>query len=55
MSSGPNVPMFGRFQKSWDQIDKTNYKIGIEDTVVANILSDRKNEISTFIRQSLQV
>ncbi|XP_074106832.1 uncharacterized protein LOC141532401 [Cotesia typhae] len=32
VSSGPNVPMFGRFKKSWDEINKTNYKSGIEDT-----------------------
>ncbi|XP_074105378.1 uncharacterized protein LOC141531440 [Cotesia typhae] len=42
VSSGPNVPMFGRFKKSWDEINKTNYKSGIEDTVVADIILDKK-------------
>lgn len=55
MLSGPNVPMFGRFKKSWNQIDKTNYKFDIEDTIVPDIVSDQKNEISSFITQSSQV
>ncbi|XP_074026395.1 uncharacterized protein isoform X1 [Leptinotarsa decemlineata] len=52
VTSGPNVPMFGRFTKSWDEIDKTNYKSGID---IADIVSDQKNEISSLITQSLQV
>lgn len=55
VSSGPNVPMFGRFKKFWDDIDITNYKSGIEDTVVSNIISNKKDEISSFITKSLQV
>ncbi|XP_057330890.1 uncharacterized protein LOC130671178 [Microplitis mediator] len=42
-SSGPNVPIFGRFKKMWDKIDKTNYKAGIEDPKVANIVLSKKN------------
>ncbi|XP_055852711.1 uncharacterized protein LOC129916649 [Episyrphus balteatus] len=55
VSSGPNVSMFGRFKKSWDQIDKSRYKSGIEDTVVSDIVSNKKNELSRFITQRLQV
>ncbi|GBP55207.1 hypothetical protein EVAR_36789_1 [Eumeta japonica] len=53
-SSGPNVPIFGRFKKKWDEIDKTNYKAGIEDSKVANVVLSKKNEISSFITQCLQ-
>lgn len=55
VSSGPNVPIFGRFKKEWDKIDKTKYKAGIEDTIVADTLSNKKNEISSFIKKCLQV
>ncbi|GBP71070.1 hypothetical protein EVAR_49408_1 [Eumeta japonica] len=41
-SSGPNVPIFGRFKKKWDEIDKTNYKAGIEDSKVANVVLSKK-------------
>lgn len=54
-TSGPNVPIFGRFQKIWDKIDKTNYKAGIEDPRVASIVLGEKNEISSFITKCLQV
>ncbi|XP_044577706.1 uncharacterized protein LOC123260590 [Cotesia glomerata] len=55
VSSGPNVPIFGRFKKEWDKIDKTKYKAGIEDTIVADTLSNKKNEISSFIKKCLQL
>ncbi|XP_044575089.1 uncharacterized protein LOC123258888 [Cotesia glomerata] len=55
VSSGPNVQMFGRFKKFWDDIDITNYKSGVEDAVVADIISNKKDEISSFITKSLQV
>ncbi|XP_044591358.1 uncharacterized protein LOC123269562 [Cotesia glomerata] len=54
-SSGSNVPIFGRFKKKWDEIDKTNYKAGIEDPKVANVVLSKKNEISFFITQCLQL
>ncbi|XP_074114153.1 uncharacterized protein LOC141537206 [Cotesia typhae] len=55
VSSGPNVQMFGRFKKFWDDIDITNYKSGVEDAVVADIISNKKDEISSFITKSLQL
>ncbi|GBP52030.1 hypothetical protein EVAR_97500_1 [Eumeta japonica] len=54
VNTGPNVPIFGRFKKKWDEIDKTNYKAGIEDSKVANVVLSKKNEISSFITQCLQ-
>ncbi|XP_074101181.1 uncharacterized protein LOC141528828 [Cotesia typhae] len=47
--------MFGRFKKFWDDIDITNYKSGVEDAVVADIISNKKDEISSFITKSLQL
>ncbi|XP_057335392.1 uncharacterized protein LOC130674123 isoform X3 [Microplitis mediator] len=55
VTSGPNVPMLGRFKNAWDQIDKTNYKSGIEDNIVDDFVSHQKHEISSFITQSLQL
>lgn len=55
VSSGPNVPIFGRFNKFWDTVDKTKYKSGVEDTIVANIVTNEKNHLSTFITRYLQV
>ncbi|XP_073972974.1 uncharacterized protein [Rhodnius prolixus] len=55
VSSGPNVPIFGRFKKFWDTIDKTKYKSGVEDTIVANIVMNDKNDLSTFITRYLHL
>ncbi|XP_074101089.1 uncharacterized protein LOC141528769 [Cotesia typhae] len=50
VSSGPNVPIFGRFKKFWDTFDKTKYKSGVEDSIVANIITNEKNNLSSFIK-----
>ncbi|XP_074100045.1 uncharacterized protein LOC141528084 [Cotesia typhae] len=55
VSSGPNVPIFGRFKKFWDTFDKTKYKSGVEDSIVANIITNEKNNLSSFIKRYLQV
>lgn len=40
--SGPNVLISRRFKKLWDNIDKTKYKSGEENTVAADIVSNKK-------------
>ncbi|XP_074114013.1 uncharacterized protein LOC141537081 [Cotesia typhae] len=55
VSSGPNVPIFGRFKKFWDTFDKTKYKSGVEDSIVANIITNEKNNLSSFIKRYLQL
>lgn len=54
-TSGPNVPIFLRFKKGWDDIDQTKYKSGLEDENVASALIDDKIKIINFINNCLQV
>lgn len=53
--TGPNVPLFNRFKGSWNKIDKSKFKAGIEDTAVAQSLADITNEMLVFIQDYLQV
>ncbi|XP_025270393.1 uncharacterized protein LOC112639732 [Camponotus floridanus] len=55
VSSGPNIRIFERFKKFWDTVDRTKYKSGVDDTIVANIVTDKKNHLSTFITRYLQL
>lgn len=54
-TSGPNVPIFGRFKNSWDKLDQSKYKNGMEDEAVADILTNERAETVTFINNCLQV
>ncbi|XP_044592956.1 uncharacterized protein LOC123270876 [Cotesia glomerata] len=54
-TSGPNVPIFLRFKKGWDDIDQTKYKSGIEDETVASALNEDKMKIINFINDCLQM
>lgn len=54
-TSGPNVPIFGRFKNSWDKLDQSKYKSGMEDEIVANILMNERAETVEFINNCLKV
>lgn len=54
-TSGPNVPIFDRFKKSWDKLDQSKYKSGMDDEAISNILTSERAEIVTFINNCLQV
>lgn len=55
VNSGPNVKLFTRFKSSWNTINKTKYKAGIGDEVVADVLSDKTVGLFSFIENCLQV
>lgn len=38
-TSGPVVPMFNRFQQQWANIDKIQYRSGMQNTYIANHLN----------------
>lgn len=54
-TSGPNIPIFGRFRNSWDKINQSKYVSGMEDEVVANAVRSERFEIITFINHHLAV
>lgn len=55
MSSGPNVPIFSRFLKKWDDIDQSKFQNGMTDQIVADALTKEKEDLLTFINNHLQV
>lgn len=54
-TSGPNVPVFKRFQLNWQNIDKKKYETGLDDGLIRSIIGDKKNEILDFISNQLEV
>ncbi|KYM96042.1 hypothetical protein ALC62_13306, partial [Cyphomyrmex costatus] len=54
-TSGPNVPVFKRFQQHWGEIDKTKYETGFDDEPTVQILIDQKDEILHFIRSQFEI
>ncbi|XP_046430894.1 uncharacterized protein LOC124184831 isoform X2 [Neodiprion fabricii] len=44
-TSGPNVPIFGRFKNWWSKADHLKYQSGMEDKFVANALNTDRLEI----------
>lgn len=51
---GPNVPLFIRFQKQWEALNKLNYKTGLDDPRNKNVLTTEKIEsIKTFTTEVL--
>lgn len=51
-TSGPNVPIFERFRKSWDNIDKTKFKFGVDDDFIRCNMN--VEEIAEFCREELK-
>lgn len=54
-TSGPNVQLFQRFQKEWNDIDKNQYQPGVNDDEIASISNQRKDQILNFITEQYEV
>ncbi|CAH1107719.1 unnamed protein product [Psylliodes chrysocephalus] len=54
-TNSPNVPIFKRFQTAWEKIDKSKYKIGIEDENIKTTLIEIKNEKVIFLDNQLKL
>lgn len=54
-TTGPNVPIFKRFQQEWDTIDKTMYQTGMQDKVIADTLDPKQDEIHAVILHNFEV
>lgn len=54
-SSGPNVPIYQRFKKKWDEIDQSNFTAGISDTKVLEVITPIKDEILKFVNNQIEV
>ena len=52
-TTGPEVPIFVRFQKNWSQIDVKKFRPGILDPVVMEVLKDKLESIESNIRYNL--
>ncbi|KAG5860774.1 hypothetical protein JTB14_015375 [Gonioctena quinquepunctata] len=55
VTNSPNVPIFKRLRDNWEKIDKSAYGIGTEDTDIALILNQRKDDILDFIENQLKI
>ena len=51
--NGPNVPLFQRFKKSWNDMNKSDYKSGFHGQKVSEKLSNQIEEIDNFIKKLL--
>lgn len=49
-STGPSILLFKRFQASWENIDQTNYEVGIKDKRILSMLQNQLEGISLFIK-----
>lgn len=54
-TTGPNMPVFKRFQLHWDNINPAEYETGVMDEYIAKTLSTRKEEILRFILDQFRV
>lgn len=54
-SSGPNVQFFSRFKNKWNELNKSNFKAGMDDSMVNDILSNSKKALVNLIEENLHV
>ena len=55
-STGPDVPIFKRFEQFWSQLDQTKFSCGIDDEKVQSfITTDQVEEINSFVSHHLEV
>ena len=55
-SSGPDVPIFKRFQNDWSKLDQKNFVPGILDEKVAeHIGNEERLKIVAFAKEQLKV
>lgn len=55
VSSSPNVPIYQRFKKTWDEINPLSFTAGICDQKVLEVITPIKEEILKFIDNQLKV
>ncbi|XP_050524154.1 uncharacterized protein LOC126895887 [Daktulosphaira vitifoliae] len=55
VTSGPNVPLFLCFQKSWPKINTENYKSGIDDRFIFEKLQSSIDHILEFCLNQLKL
>jgi len=48
ITSGPNIPLFKKFQEYWGKLNNNIYNPGIENSSVCTALSHTKNDILQF-------
>lgn len=54
-TSGPNVPIFGRFKNFWSEIDQSKYQSGMQDELIANTFLTNRLELINLINNLLKV
>jgi len=54
ITSSPDIPLFKKFQKNWNNVNNTNYMSGMEDSECCTALEDVKEEILNFVQCKLQ-
>lgn len=55
VSSGPDIPLFKRFQQAWPKIDLHLYESGIQDEHVRKIIGDNHDHILQFCLDQIQL
>ncbi|XP_046619203.1 uncharacterized protein LOC124304698 [Neodiprion virginianus] len=50
--NGPDMPTLKRFQRKWQEIDQTDYDVGLKDKLICQVL---KNVILNFVLHRLKV
>jgi len=52
-SSGPEILLFKRFQKSWPVINKTNFQTAVSDVMTSNAVLDISVDMISFAKEQL--
>ena len=55
LTKSPEVSIFKKFREEWKNLDKSNFKSGMEDDIVARTLADKRQEILLFAHNQLRV
>ena len=53
-SSGPEIKLFGRFQKEWKNIEKSQYQTGWDRADIRPILQNRRDDLLEFAQARLK-
>ncbi|KAE9539939.1 hypothetical protein AGLY_005191 [Aphis glycines] len=48
ITSGPNIPLFKKFQEYWSKLNTSHFNAGIEDINICTALSHTKNDVLQF-------
>ena len=52
--SGPDIPLFKRFKKKWDEINKQNFVTGLSNPKIKMILGNEYVQILTFAQNAIK-